>query len=165
MEDRKHCFTDSEGREWEVAITVGIIKKVRQKYSLDLADAFDFDLKGQAKNDVLQKISDDPVLMIDVLYCICEEQAKARNITEIAFGELFSTGEMMENAVNALLQGLLRFLPPQRRLVMEKILQIANRNMEKMQEESRKALENQQVQEEIDKAWNEQYMNMQVSSD
>lgn len=159
MEDRKHCFTDWKGQEWEVSITVGVIKKVRQKLSIDLADAFDFDTAGRAKTDVLKKIAEDPVLLIDVLFCICEEQANARNISDTAFGELFSTGEMIEGATNALLHGLLRFLPPAKRLAMEKILQIANRNMEKMQEESRKALEDPQVQAEIDKVWNEQFLN------
>ena len=159
MEDRKHCFTDLENREWEVSITVGVIRKVRQKLSIDLADAFDFDTAGRAKTDVLKKIAEDPVLLIDVLYCICEEQANARNVSDTAFGELFSTGEMIEGATNALLQGLLRFLPPAKRLAMEKILQIANRNMEKMQEESRKALEDPQVQADIGKVWNEQFLN------
>ena len=163
MEDRKHCFTDLEKREWEVSITVGVIRKVRQKLSIDLADAFDFDTADSAKTDALKKIAEDPVLLIDVLYCICEEQANARNVSDTAFGELFSTGEMIEDACNALLQGLLRFLRPAKRLAMEKILQIVNRNMEKMQEESRKALEDPQVQAEIDKAWNEQFLNMPES--
>lgn len=159
MEDRKHCFTDLENREWEVSITVGIIKKIRQKLSIDLADALNFDTAGHAKTDVLKKIGEDSVLLIDVLYCICEEQAKARNVSDTAFGDLFSTGELIENAENALLYGLLRFLPPAKRLAMGKILQIANRNMEKMQEEISMALEDPQVQAEIDKAWSEQFLN------
>lgn len=164
METRKNCFVDLSGREWEVVITVGIIRKVRQVLSIDLADAFDFDTAGKPKTDVLKNIAEDPVLLIDVLYCICEEQAKARSVSDVAFGELFSTGELIEAATNALLQGLLQFLPPAKRLAMEKILQIANRNMQRMQEETRKALENPQVQAEIDKAWSEQFMNMQGSS-
>lgn len=163
MEDKKHCFTDWKGQEWEISITVGTIRKVRTKLSIDLANAFEFDASGKATNDVLMQIAEDPVLLIDVLYCICEEQAKARNISDVAFGELFSTGEMIEDATNALLQGLLRFLPPSKRLAMEKILQIANRNMTKMQEESRKALENPEVQEEISRIWNEQFLSMPES--
>lgn len=159
MEDRKHCFTDLENREWEVSITVGVIRKVRQKLSIDLADAFEIDSKGQLKTKVLGQIAADPVLLIDVLYCICEEQANARNVSDTAFGELFSTGEMIEDACNAFMYGLMRFLPPAKRLVMERVLQIANRNLKEVQDKAKAALEDPQMQEEISKIWKEQFLN------
>ena len=160
----KHCFADANGREWECAITVGVIRKVRQKLSLNLANAFDHDAKkGEA--GCLERLSEDPVLLVDTLYCICEEQANSRGVSDVQFGELFCTGEIIEAATLALLNGLLRFLPPTKRLVMDKILQIANRSMEQLVEEGRKELEKPEVQAEIAEVWRRQFANTRESSE
>lgn len=162
MEDnRQAIFHDVNGQSWEINITVGVIKQIRLKLGINLAEALDFDLNGKPKTQVMETIAADPVLLVDVIYVICEEQANARNVTSEQFGQMFQTGEMIEEATNALLQGILKFLPPSKRLAMEKILQIANRNMEKVKTEAEKALQDPQVEAEIDRIWKEQFTNMQ----
>jgi hypothetical protein len=62
-----HKFTDRNGKEWVLDITVSTVKRVRSLTGVDLM--------GMAGGDVLDQLGRDPVLLVDVLYAICKPQA------------------------------------------------------------------------------------------
>ncbi len=160
-------FMDNEAtpRKWNVAISVSTIRQVRNECGINLADVIDIDEKGRPKADLLAKISADPVLLIDTLFVICRSQAEARNMTSEDFGNMFNTGEMIENATDAFLKGILNFLPPAKRLVMQKILSVTSRNMDRIKTETEKILNDPETDRELDTIWKEQFMNMQELSE
>lgn len=159
-------FMDDEKtpRRWNVAISVLTLKQVKNILGVNLSDVIDIDTKGRPKADLLGRIAGDPVLLIDILYVICKSQADERNMTSEQFGEMFTTGEMIEAATDAFMNGILNFLPPTKRLVMQKILSIASRNTEKIRQEAEKILNDPKTDAELDKIWNEQFTNTLESS-
>lgn len=113
-------FIDTCNRRWDLSITVGTVKRVRQLCGVDLYDAL-----GGA---VLSELAADPVKLVDVLYAIAKPQADAADVTDEAFGESMA-GDAILHATNALLEGLTSFFarPGQReafRAVLEKLDQV-----------------------------------------
>ena len=106
-------FKDKNGKAWSLAITVSTVKRVKE-----LAK---FDILAMAENESqsLVMLYQDPMTLVDVMYAVCKPQADLANITDEQFGELFD-GDSLESATEALVQGILDFFPPRRRLLLEK---------------------------------------------
>lgn len=109
-----HTFTDKAGRRWEIAIHTPAIKRVRALLDVDLMDAIG--------GGLLARMGTDPVLLIDVLYALCEPQARAGGVSDVEFGEAFD-GDVVEAAVGAFLDELLGFFRPAPRRLMKRALE------------------------------------------
>lgn len=114
-------FNDSTGRAWSVQVNVAAIKRVR-----DLAGV---DLLAVLEGDLLQRLSEDPVLLVDVIYALLRPQANAAGVSDVQFGEAMA-GEAIDQATAALLEELVSFFPLARR----RILQAAVAKMRSLQE-------------------------------
>ena len=99
-------FTDTAGRAWTVVVTVSGIKRVRDLLSVDLLDV--------ANGDLLSRLADDPVLLVDVLYALLKPEADARGVTDEDFGRAL-VGGVLDEASSALMKGLLDFFPSAQR--------------------------------------------------
>lgn len=109
-------FTDNAGRTWTVTINVDAIKRVRTLVQVNLLDVLDDGCK------LLAELHDDPVLLVDVLYCICKPEADAQNVTDEEFGRAMS-GDAILQASTALLEELSDFFPNARqRAAMKDLL-------------------------------------------
>jgi len=108
-----HAFKDNAGRNWTVAVTVGSVKRVRSMLNVDLLDA--------AEGKVFARLATDPVLLCDVLYCVCKPDLDAAGVTDEQFGEALA-GDAIEHATEALLEDLVDFFPKARRQVLAKAL-------------------------------------------
>jgi hypothetical protein len=106
------AWTDCEGRRWSTVITVGAIKRVQQLVDVNLLEVFD----GQ----LLNRLADDPVLLANTLYAVCQPQAEERHIDDVAFGELL-VGDAIEEAAEALVRGVASFFPQRRRAALERL--------------------------------------------
>lgn len=95
-------FVDSSGRPWSVEITVATVKAVRSALGIDLLGVFG--------GTLLADLVADPTKVIDVLFVVCEDQARALGIDDLAFGRLFS-GPVLEGAVAAFMEALIGFFP------------------------------------------------------
>jgi hypothetical protein len=62
-------FSDNSGRSWGVTINVGAVKRVRDACGVNLLDA--------VGGTLIQQLIDDPVLLADIVYCLCKEAADA----------------------------------------------------------------------------------------
>ena len=105
-------FEDKNGTVWELEVTVGVVKRVRAVLEIDLA---------RLDETLYERLSEDPVLLVDLLWVICEKQARERNITDEQFGESL-TGDAIEAATTALLEAVADFFPGPKRSLFQKVI-------------------------------------------
>ena len=106
-------FTDNAGRTWTIDVHVTAIKRVKSLTNVNLLDL------GEGK--LLEQLSSDPVLLVDVLYALCKPEADARHISDEDFG-MAMAGDAIDHATTALLEELVDFFPGWRRQILAKAL-------------------------------------------
>ena len=99
-------FTDASGRTWELTVIVSAVKRVRDLLGVDLMDV--------AGGDLLERLADDPVLLVDVLYVLVKPQADAKGVSDEDFGRGM-VGGVLDDAASALMKELLDFFPSAQR--------------------------------------------------
>ncbi|OQA81990.1 MAG: hypothetical protein BWY31_03488 [Lentisphaerae bacterium ADurb.Bin242] len=119
-------FTDNTGRAWTVAVNVGTIKRVRALCGVDLAGIITMEPGMNPKADLLERLATDPVLLVDVLYAVCKEEADGKNISGEDFGRAMA-GDAIELATAVLLDEIIDFFPEAKRKVFRKILDATRR--------------------------------------
>ena len=113
-------FQDNAGRQWTVTINVDAIRRVRSLIGVNLPDVLDDGCK------LLAQLHDDPVLLVDVLYCVCKPEADAKEITDEDFGRAMA-GDAIGHATAALLAELSDFFPNARqRAAMQELIRKTN---------------------------------------
>ena len=108
-------FTDNSGRAWSVCVNVDAIKRVRSLVNVDLL--------GIVGGDLVDRLRDDAVLLVDVIYALCKPEADAKSITDQDFGRGMS-GDSVEAATTALLEELVDFFPKAKRRLLRKALEM-----------------------------------------
>ncbi|GAB6184608.1 hypothetical protein [Thermopirellula anaerolimosa] len=93
-------FEDSAGRTWTVAVNVDAVKRVRDLLKEDLLDI----------EQTLPRLLVDPILLCDVVYCVCKPQADAEKISDVDFARAMAGGTIAQ-AKAALLEELVDFFP------------------------------------------------------
>ena len=121
-----HSFTDNKGRRWEIALNVRQMKRIRAMLGLDLVNVITLDSGGKVKVDMVDRIASDPVLLVDVLWILCEEAAKPAGVTDDDFGSSLA-GDSIERATEAFLDELVDFFPGARRLFLQKAVALARK--------------------------------------
>jgi hypothetical protein len=107
-------FRDSEKREWNITVTVGTAKAVR-----DLAGVNLFDLVDPDKDDG-QKVFGDPIKLVDVLFALCKSQCESRKMTDEDFGAAM-IGDAVLGASKALVSAIIDFFPEQKKTLLTKL--------------------------------------------
>ena len=105
-------WSDAEGRSWSAAVSVNAIRRVKELVGVNLLEVFD--------GELLPRLADDPVLLVNTLYAVCKPQADERDVSDEAFGELL-VGDTIELAAAALVRGITDFFPKDRRAVLERL--------------------------------------------
>lgn len=82
-------FTDKHGADWEISITAGSIKRVRGLIGVDLYKP------GEGEPPLLVRLH-EPALFCDVLYAVCQPEAKRRGVTSEQFGEGLAGDTILE---------------------------------------------------------------------
>jgi hypothetical protein len=106
-------FTDNLERPWHVVVNVDTIKRVRSLLDVDLMDV----LKG----GLIERLTNDPVLLADVLYAVCKPAADASRVTDEEFGKALG-GDAITLATNALMEALTDFFPSGKRELIRRTL-------------------------------------------
>ena len=104
-------FVDTNGKTWTVNINVATIQRVKDLLGVNLMEAI--------TGDLITKLEDDVILFVDVLYCVCKQEAEANNITDVKFGESLA-GDALEAATEAFLTDLIDFFPAAKRQIFRK---------------------------------------------
>lgn len=134
------CFTDTAGRVWTLAVNVATLKRVRALCGIDLANIITLDGGSRPDASLLERLASDPVLLVDVLYALCKEEAGRRNVTDTDFGASMA-GDAIEQAAAALLDEIVDFFPSAKRRVMKRIMEATRRFGEKAETALAAALE------------------------
>jgi len=108
-----HKFNDNRNREWNLAINIDAIKRVRDKVDVDLLD--------MENGRVFERLIDDPVTLCNVIFVLILPEAEKKSITDEDFGRSMA-GDAIEHATTALLEELVDFFPGPRRATLKKAL-------------------------------------------
>jgi len=100
-----HSFTDNEGREWHLEVTINDVRRLRRDVGVDLVEVVTGDLAERLRNDV--------VLLCDVIYALCADQAEKAGVSDEGFGRALA-GDVIDDATRALLEELADFFPGRR---------------------------------------------------
>ncbi len=119
-------FTDNAGRLWTLAVNVAAIKRVRAICDVDLNSIVEMDADNKPSAKLLERLSTDPVLLVDVLYAVCKPEADAKNIGDEDFGRAMA-GDAIDHATAALLDEIIDFFPEAKREAFKKILSATRR--------------------------------------
>jgi hypothetical protein len=97
-----HKFKDSEGREWQVSLNGYQLKKLKDTIGFDARD-----------HESILQAANDPILLCNVMYVLCEDQAKNLDLTDEDFGRAMG-GDAIEQAADAYMQETADFFPRQK---------------------------------------------------
>lgn len=93
-------FKDRKEGEWTIDLNITSMEHVQQQ----------LDVNMMLDDRLLLHLGDNPILLRDVLFVLCKEQADERKIDVEAFGKLFAGNSVMD-ATNALMGELVDFCP------------------------------------------------------
>ena len=119
-------FTDTKERAWEVELNVRQMKRVRDVLGIDLVNVIQAGRDGTVATDTLDRVANDPILLVDILWGLCEGQAKAAGVTDDDFGSSLA-GDSIADATRAFLDELVDFFPGARRLFLKKAVDLARK--------------------------------------
>lgn len=82
-------FKDKTGVEWQVSLDAPIVEEVKEKHGIELTNL---------DRDPLLKLRNDPMVLVAVVYLICQYQIEERGISAKDFGRSLPSppDEMME---------------------------------------------------------------------
>jgi len=108
-----HLFKDRDARDWSIDINVDAIKRVRAALNVDLLEV--------VEGKLIDRLTTDPILLVDVLFVLCQSQANDKGITDEQFGRAMA-GDAIESAMAAFFADLADFFPSGRRQLMNKAM-------------------------------------------
>ena len=141
-------FKDGKGRTWEVALNVWQMKRLRDTLGIDLVNVIGTSPDGSVKVDLIDRIANDPVLLVDILWVLCEGGAKSAGVTDEDFGSSLA-GDSIEDATRAFLDELVDFFPGARRLFLKKAVGLARRWSDETVRTLKAALESPELEERL----------------
>ena len=121
-----HTFTDNSGRVWTLSVNVAAMKRVRALCGVDLASIVEVDENDRPSFKLLEQLSSDPILLVDVLFAVCKPEADARNINDEDFAASI-LGDVITAATDALLEDIIDFFPEPKRRMLNRLLTLTRR--------------------------------------
>ncbi len=117
-------FRDTAGREWAITVDIGAIKRVMKASIEHFGDPLKVNLLALVEPDseLLKKVIEYPPLVCDIAYAICKPQCDAKNIGDEEFGQALG-GDVLEKALDCILEETIDFFPQSRRAVLQKVLE------------------------------------------
>lgn len=102
-------FKDSSGNEWTLQLDAPLIEAVREECKIDLV---------ACDGSTQMRLTDDDVLLVDVLWRLCREKAN----DEAAFKRAMNDGDALDRAYDALFQATLSFCRSHKRTTLQTIV-------------------------------------------
>ena len=144
-------FKDNAGRTWGVTLNVLQMKRIRAHLGIDLVNVITLDAGGKVKVDLVDRIANDPCLLVDILWVCVEDEAKAAGVTDEEFGRSLA-GESIEEATRAFLDELVDFFPGAKRLFLKKAVELSRKFGGEMTEALGKALEDPELERRVEES-------------
>ena len=144
-------FKDNQGREWQIALNVYEMKRIRAVLGVDLVNVITLDKDGTVKVDLVDRIANDPCLLVDILWVLVETQAKDEGVSDVDFGSSLA-GEAITAATSAFLDELVDFFPGAKRLFLKKAVELSRKFGGEMTEALGKALEDPELERRVEES-------------
>ena len=144
-------FKDNAGGTWSVTLNVLQMKRIRAHLGIDLVNVITLDAGGKVKVDLVDRIANDPCLLVDILWVCVEDEAKAAGVTDEEFGRSLA-GESIEEATRAFLDELVDFFPGAKRLFLKKAVELSRKFGGEMTEALGKALEDPELERRVEES-------------
>ena len=106
-----HAFTDSAGREWNIALNINAIRRIRD--GVKTRDGSTVDLLAPQLAEVIRSLTLDTISLCDCVYLAVQPEAEKRGISSEQFGEALC-GDAIADATQAFLGALTDFTPSPR---------------------------------------------------
>lgn len=115
-------FTDNAGRTWSVCLNIDSARRIKSLAGVDIMEF--------VEGDLLEKVMRSPLLLFDVIYAICQEQAATQNISPEEFGKAMG-GAAIVAARTALLEEVCDFFQEEGQTIRRQAskLQVAYRKL------------------------------------
>ena len=114
-------WKNANGRQFDCVINIASMKRVKESLRLNLMEC--------VSGDLMQKLSEDPCLLVDVLYVLHRPQCEMMGISDEQFGEgLF--GDALDAASKAFTDALVEFFPTKQARLMRLAMDRAEREAE-----------------------------------
>lgn len=102
-------FKDTEGREWQISLTIGSIKRVKDLLNINLLEP------EVGDPPLLQRLGTDDELLINTIFALIKPKADERQVSDVQFAESMG-GESMLKAQTAFYEELQDFFQSRGRL-------------------------------------------------
>ena len=143
-------FTDNKGQVWDLELNIGAAMRLKSRLEIDIDNLIRFDNHQQPENvSLLERIAGDSYLLFNIIFGLCENQVRERNLTEEEFAARFS-GDTIEAATDALLDEIINFSRPAKRKVLTALYQISKEYQAKAGEKMNAILADPKFKETID---------------
>lgn len=116
-------FRDSAGREWNITVDVGAIKRVMKAPIEHLGEPLKVNLLELVDTDgeLLKKVVAYPPLVCDIAYALCKPQCDEKDVSDEEFGRAMG-GDVLEQVLDVIIEETVDFFPQSRRAVLQKVL-------------------------------------------
>ena len=146
-------FKDRNGQDWQIVLNVNQMKRIRAALGIDLVNVITLDREGAVKVDMIDRIANDPCLLVDILWVLVQDQARTLNVTDEQFGTALA-GDAIESATKAFLDELVDFFPGAKRLFLQKAVGLARKFGGEWNETLKKALEDPELESRVRESMN-----------
>ena len=119
IKQKPRWFKDTKGRPWKSEITIATVRRVLEHEGVDLMAVAKDDTPTEEQ--LFFRLQDDPILLCSVLYRICQPQLERANVSPEDFGESLA-GDVIVEAISAVLYGLADFFPRRQRNRMYRMI-------------------------------------------
>ena len=142
------CFTDNQERTWSLSVNVNTLRRVKALCGVMLTDLVVLEPGKKPTMELLERLANDPVLLVDVLYAAIKPEADARGISDELFGAAM-VGDVLETAVTALLEEVIAFFPSAKRMVLKRLLDVSLRFTQQQRKELERLMETPNLESEL----------------
>lgn len=116
-------FKDQREKTWTLILNGPLLRDIKEQLGVNLV---------ALEADPFNVLSSDPVKLVDCLFMVCEEQAKASGITSREFG--ISLPPDLDGPIEALREAVINFFPSGKRSVVRSALEASEKASNKAME-------------------------------
>lgn len=156
-------FFDKNKNRWTIELTVGSARRVLAECNIDLLNVIKID-DGGIDTTVFSKLSDDPFLLVSVIFSLCKSQVEKQNLSADDFADLWDS-ETVAQAVDALTKEIINFSQPAKKKMLALLYNKTQAFQQKMEQQIEKTLSDPKFNAELDGQLNNLLTNLQESSE
>ena len=142
-------FIDNKGETWDLDLNIGTAMRLQSRLDISIENCIKLDSSQPHDISLLEKITEDSILLFNIIYVLCETQVRERGLTQEEFAERFS-GDTIAAATDALLDEIENFSRPAKRKILKRLRQISQEISDEAGEKLNQILDDPRFKNEIE---------------